>query len=101
MRKNAGAANTVSSYDSTNKIVTLQDATISGIATATQLTITHAYDTNTDRGISFAYNDSQSQVGGGTTGNKTGFFGYIDQGNVGSGLMKQILDLYSRSNHCK
>ncbi len=82
---NAGAANTVSSYDSTNKIITLQDATISGIATATQLTITHAFDTNTDRGISFAYNDSQSQVGGGTTGNKTGFFGYIDQGNVGSG----------------
>ena len=82
---NAGAANTVSSYDTANKIITLQDATISGIATATQLTITHAFDTNTDRGISFAYNDSQSQVGGGTTGNKTGFFGYIDQGNVGSG----------------
>ena len=81
---NAGAANTVSSYDTANKIITLQDATISGIATQTQLTITHAYDTNTDRGISFAYNDGQSQVGGGTTGNKTGFFGYIDQGNVGS-----------------
>ena len=32
---NAGAANTVSSYDTTNKIITLQDATISGIATAT------------------------------------------------------------------
>ena len=82
---NAGAANTVSSYDTANKIITLQDATISGIATQPQLTITHAFDTNTDRGISFAYNDSQSQVGGGTTGNKTGFFGYIDQGNVGSG----------------
>ena len=82
---NAGAANTVSSYDTANKIITLQDATISGIATQAQLTITHAFDTNTDRGISFAYNDSQSQVGGGTTGNKTGFFGYIDQGNVGSG----------------
>ena len=81
---NAGAANTISSYDTANKIITLQDATISGIATQAQLTITHAYDTNTDRGISFAYNDSQSQVGGGTTGNKTGFFGYIDQGNVGS-----------------
>ena len=82
---NAGAANTISSYDTANKIITLQDATISGIATQAQLTITHAFDTNTDRGISFAYNDSQSQVGGGTTGNKTGFFGYIDQGNVGSG----------------
>jgi len=81
---NVGAANSITSYDSTSNVITLQDATISGISTLTQLTITHAYDTNTDRGISFAYNDSQSQVGGGTTGNKTGFFGYIDQGNVGS-----------------
>ena len=81
---NVGAANSITSYDSTSNVITLQDATISGISTLTQLTITHAYDTNTDRGISFAYNDSQSQVGGGTTGNRTGFFGYIDQGNVGS-----------------
>jgi|TARA_Y100000015_G_scaffold42801_1_gene51033 hypothetical protein len=78
---NVGAANTVLSYDTTNKIVTLTDATISGIATTTELTITHAYDTDTDRGISFAYNDG---IGSGTSGNKTGFFGYIDQGNVGS-----------------
>ena len=81
---NVGAANSITSYDSISNVITLQDATISGISTLTQLTITHAYDTNTDRGISFAYNDSQSQVGGGTTGNRTGFFGYIDQGNVGS-----------------
>ena len=81
---NVGAANSITSYDSTSNVITIQDATISGISTLTQLTITHAYDTNTDRGISFAYNDSQSQVGGGTTGNRTGFFGYIDQGNVGS-----------------
>ena len=81
---NVGAANSITSYDSASNVITLQDATISGISTLTQLTITHAYDTNTDRGISFAYNDSQSQVGGGTTGNRTGFFGYIDQGNVGS-----------------
>ena len=81
---NVGGANSITSYDSTSNVITLQDATISGISTLTQLTITHAYDTNTDRGISFAYNDSQSQVGGGTTGNRTGFFGYIDQGNVGS-----------------
>ena len=78
---NAGAANTVTSYDTANKIITLTDATISGISTLTQLTITHAFDTNTDRGISFAYNDG---IGSGTSGNKTGFFGYIDQGNVGS-----------------
>jgi hypothetical protein len=76
---NIGAANTITTYDVVNKIVTLTDPTISGIATTTQLTITHAYDTNTDRGIAFNYNTSS-----GTQNNKIGFFGYIDQTNVGS-----------------
>ena len=70
---NVGAANTVTSYDTVNKIITLTDPTISGIATTTQLTITHAYDTNTDRGIGFYYNTSS-----GTANNKTGFFGFDD-----------------------
>jgi len=70
---NVGAANTVTSYDTVNKIITLTDPTISGIATTTQLTITHAYDTNTDRGIGFYYNTSS-----GTVNNKTGFFGFDD-----------------------
>ena len=70
---NAGAANTITSYDTANKIITLTDATISGIATTAQLTITHAYDTNTDRGVSYAYNTSS-----GTSNNKTGFFGLDD-----------------------
>ncbi len=43
------------------------------ISTTTELTITHAYDTNTDRGISYNYNTSS-----GTSNNKVGFFGYID-----------------------
>jgi len=70
---NVGAANTVTAYDTVNKIITLTDATISGIATTTQLTITHAYDTNTDRGIAFNYNTSS-----GTANNKLGFFGFED-----------------------
>ena len=43
------------------------------------MTVTHAYDTNTDRGISFGYNTST-----GAGNNKMGFFGYIDQTNPGS-----------------
>jgi len=70
---NVGAANTITAYDTANKIITLTDPTISGIATTSQLTITHAYDTNTDRGVSYAYNTSV-----GTSNNKTGFFGLDD-----------------------
>ncbi len=72
--------NTITAYDTVNKIITLTDATIApGISTTTQLTITHAYDTNTDRGVAFNYNTST-----GTANNKIGFFGYTDQNNVGS-----------------
>ena len=70
---NVGGANTVTAYDTVNKIITLTDPTISGIATTTQLTITHAYDTNTDRGVAFNYNTSS-----GTANNKLGFFGFED-----------------------
>jgi hypothetical protein len=72
--------NTVTAYDTSSKVITLQDATVApGISTTTQLTITHAFDTNTDRGVGFNYNTSS-----GTANNKTGFFGYIDGTNVGS-----------------
>ena len=71
---------TVTSFDTTNKIITIQNTIISpGITTTTQLTITHAFDTNTDRGVGFNYNTSS-----GVQNNKTGFFGYIDGINVGS-----------------
>ena len=76
---NIGAANTITAYDAGNKIITLTDPTIAGISTTTQLTITHAFDTNTDRGIGFHYNTSS-----GLANNKIGFFGYIDGTNVGS-----------------
>lgn len=72
--------NTVTSYDTANKIITLTNPIIApGITTTTQLTVTHAFDTNTDRGIGFNYNTST-----GTANNKVGFFGYIDGTNVGS-----------------
>lgn len=64
---------TVTSYDTVNKIITIQDNVIGGISTTTQLNITHAYDTNTDRGVGFNYNTST-----GTANNKVGFFGFDD-----------------------
>jgi len=69
----------VNSYDPTTNIITLSAVTTAGITTTTQLTVTHAYDTNTDRGISFNYNTSS-----GTGNNKLGFFGYNDSAGEGS-----------------
>lgn len=64
---------TITVIDESNKIITIQDNTVGGISTGTQLTIQAAYDTNTDRGISFNYN-----TGSGIANNKLGFFGYVD-----------------------
>jgi len=52
----------------------ISNNTTAGIVTTTQLTVTHAYDTNTDRGISFNYNTAA-----GTANTKIGFFGYNDE----------------------
>ena len=64
---------TITAYNTATKIVTITGVTGSGITSTTQLTITHAYDTNTDRGISFDYN-----TGVGTANQKSGFFGFDD-----------------------
>ena len=64
---------TVTAYNTTTNVITFTGNTTAGITTGTQVTVTHAYDTNTDRGISFAYNSST-----GSGNNKTGFFGYND-----------------------
>jgi len=64
---------TVTAYNTSTKIVTITGTTTSGIASASQLIITHAFDTNTDRGISFDYNTSV-----GTANHKSGFFGFDD-----------------------
>jgi len=64
---------TITTYDTLTKIVTITGTTSSGIASTTQLIVTHAYDTNTDRGIAFDYN-----TGVGLANQKTGFFGFDD-----------------------
>ena len=70
---------TITAYNTSTKIITITGTTSSGISTTSQLTVIHAYDTNTDRGISFDYN-----TGVGTANNKIGFFGYHDTTNSGS-----------------
>ena len=57
----------------------ISNNTTAGIVTTTQLTITHAFDTNTDRGISFNYNTAT-----GTANTKVGFFGYNDSAGENS-----------------
>ena len=71
----AGIANntTITAYNPGTKAITISNATTAGITTTTQVTITHAYDSNTDRGISFAFNTSS-----GAGNNKVGFFGMED-----------------------
>ena len=69
---------TISSINTGTKTITISNNTSAGITTSTQLTITHAKDTNTDRGISFNYNTSS-----GSANNKLGFFG-MDDSQVGA-----------------
>ena len=71
----AQGLSTITAVDSVNQIITIQNnLSVGGITTTSRLTITTGYDTNTDRGIAYSYNTGA----GGTTGNKTGFFGYKD-----------------------
>ena len=64
---------TVSNVNAGTKTLTFQGTTIAGITSTTQITVTHATDTNTDRGLGFKYN-----VGVGTANVKDGFFGFDD-----------------------
>ena len=59
-------------------MITFTGTTTSGISTGSQFTITHATDTNTDRGLSFKYN-----TGIGTANTDTGFFG-LDDSSIAS-----------------
>lgn len=70
---NASGIATVSAIDIAAKVVTFSGTTSAGLSTTTQITVTHGFDTNTDRGISFDYNTSS-----GVGNNKTGFFGMDD-----------------------
>ena len=72
---------TIHSYSSSAGVSTvfIDGQTTAGISSTTQLTVTHGFDTNTDRGITFNYN-----TGTGVGNNKTGFFGYNDSTGEGS-----------------
>ena len=64
---------TVSNVNAGTKTLTFQGTTIAGITSTTQISVTHATDTNTDRGLGFKYN-----IGIGTANVKDGFFGFDD-----------------------
>jgi len=69
---------TVTAINTSIKMITFTGTTTSGISTGSQFTITHATDTNTDRGLSFKYN-----TGIGTANTDTGFFG-LDDSSIAS-----------------
>ena len=69
----ASGITTVTAIDTGTKTLTFQGTTIAGISTQTEITVVHATDTNTDRGLGFTYN-----VGVGTANSTDGFFGLDD-----------------------
>ena len=80
----SGGTTTVTAVNTGAKMITFTGTTTSGISTGAQFTITHATDTNTDRGLSFKYN-----TGIGTANTNEGFFGLDDSSiaaaNAGTG----------------
>jgi hypothetical protein len=64
---------TVTSINTGTKTLSFTGTSIAGISTQTEITIVHATDTNTDRGLGFTYN-----TGIGTANSTDGFFGMDD-----------------------
>ena len=69
----ASGITTVTAINTGTKTLTFQGTAVAGISTQTEITVVHATDTNTDRGLGFKYN-----VGVGTANSKDGFFGLAD-----------------------
>jgi len=74
----ASGITTVTAINSGAKMLTFQGTTIAGISTQTEISVVHATDTNTDRGLGFTYN-----VGVGTANSTDGFFG-LDDSSIAS-----------------
>ena len=74
----ASGITTVTAINSGAKMLTFQGTTTAGISTQTVITVVHATDTNTDRGLSFKYN-----TGIGTANTSEGFFG-LDDSSIAS-----------------
>ena len=69
---------TVTSINTGTKTLSFQGTSIAGISTQTEITVVHATDTNTDRGLGFTYN-----TGIGTANSTDGFFG-LDDSSIAS-----------------
>ena len=82
---------TVTTYDIGSKMITIEGTTTAGITTTSVLTVTHAFDTNTDRGIAFNYN-----TGIGTANAKTGLFhkAIVQSGIVSHSLIEDAESYY-------
>ena len=74
----ASGITTVTAINSGTKTLTFQGTAIAGISTQTEITVVHATDTNTDRGLGFTYN-----TGIGTANSTDGFFG-LDDSSIAS-----------------
>ena len=74
----ASGITTVTAINSGTKTLTFQGTAVAGISTQTEITVVHATDTNTDRGLGFTYN-----TGIGTANSTDGFFG-LDDSSIAS-----------------
>ena len=74
----ASGITTVTAINTGTKTLTFQGTTVAGISTQTEITVVHATDTNTDRGLGFTYN-----TGIGTANSTDGFFG-LDDSSIAS-----------------
>ena len=74
----ASGITTVTAINTGTKTLTFQGTAIAGISTQTEITVVHATDTNTDRGLGFTYN-----TGIGTATSTDGFFG-LDDSSIAS-----------------
>jgi len=74
----ASGITTVTAINTGTKTLTFQGVTVAGISTQTEITVVHATDTNTDRGLGFTYN-----TGIGTANSTDGFFG-LDDSSIAS-----------------
>ena len=74
----ASGITTVTAFNTGTKSLTFEGTAVAGISTQTEITVVHATDTNTDRGLGFTYN-----VGVGTANSTDGFFG-LDDSSIAS-----------------
>ena len=74
----ASGITTVTSINTGTKTLSFQGTAVAGISTQTEITVVHATDTNTDRGLGFTYN-----TGIGTANATNGFFG-LDDSSIAS-----------------